>query len=127
MLIVLAIIGWTSKSPTPTTPLSTTNTEPSTTPSIPLANVSTAPQKEFATDNQNSYKIVYDPNYDYYIISVLGTPFDKIRIQAEQALIKKLKLSETAACSQIKVHIGAPYFANPDQNQTYDTFSFCTN
>lgn len=127
MLIVLAIIGWTSKSPTPQTPALNPTPSPVSTGTVPLAKVSTAPQKEFATDNQNSYKIVYDPNYDYYIISVLGTPFDKIRIQAEQALIKKLKLPETAACSQIKVHIGAPYFANPDQNQTYDTFSFCTN
>ncbi len=127
ILVILAIVGWTTKSPNPQGQTPIPSPSPVSAGTIPLAKVSTAPQREFATDNQNSYKIVYDPNYDYYIISVLGLPFDKIRLQAEKALIKKLNLSETAACAQVKVHIGAPYFANPDQVQTYDTFSFCTN
>lgn len=123
ILISLAIIGWSSKNSAPAP--SAINPSPSTIPATSLAPVSTAPQQEFATDSQHSYQIVYDPNYNFYIISILNTPFDTIRLQAEQDLIKKLNISQDQACAKIKVHIGSPYFANPDQTQSYDTFSFC--
>lgn len=83
------------------------------------------PQEEIVPETQENYSITYDPNYNMYIISVLNTPFDKIRVQAEQALLKKVGLSPEEACDKIKVQIGTPNYVDPNQTQIYDTFSFC--
>jgi hypothetical protein len=95
------------------------------TPTSTLPKVTFAPQRAIVPDTKSNYTIVFDPNYQTYTISVLNTPFDKIRAQAEGDLIKKLNLTPEAACQQVKVHIGSPYYVNPDPTLSYDTFSFC--
>lgn len=121
ILLVLAIIGWIS---TPKNQSSTLPTlSPSPTPFQTSISTSIASQQDIVPQN-NDYAIVYDPVYDSYIINIFSSSFDKVRQIAEQALLKKLNLTENAACSKIKVSIGSPRWANPAQ-PSYDTFSFC--
>jgi len=101
-------------------------TSPSPAPTIADLNTNYIPQQRVIENAQKDYEIVFDPNSNLYIISILGKPFDKIRLQAEQDLIKKLSISKNDAC-KIKVNIGSPYYANPDQTEIFHTFSFCSN
>jgi len=122
LLIILAIYGVTGKKNAGLVP----NVTPTPNETI-IPKTTFPPQKNIVEDTQKDYSIVYDPNYEMYIISVLNTSFDKIRLLAEQDLLKKLNLSQENACTQLKVSIGSPYYVNPGQKETYDTFSFCSN
>ena len=116
-LAIFGLIGNDKTSPESSLPI------PTIAPFVP-GSAEYIAQKEIVKDPQKEFTIVYDPNSDLYIISILNKPFDTIRLLAEQELVKSLKISEQDAC-KLKVSIGSPHFANPEQTETFTTFSFC--
>jgi len=82
-------------------------------------------QKQVIRQPQGKFEIHYTEYNQLYIITILDTPFETIRKQAEQALIGQLNISQKDACSKLKVTISAPYFVDPSA-KPQTRFSFCT-
>lgn len=117
----LAILGWLTTNPPAETPATQTPSTPRT--DLPEKLPS---QQEFIKNPNQGFVIDYDPNYNLYIISILTPEFDKMRSLAEQALVEKLGIPQSRAC-ELNVSISTPHYVNPNQIETYDTFSFCSN
>jgi len=74
-------------------------------------------------DRQN-FQILYFANENEFLISILGSPFEENRQEAEKELLKQLEITEEKAC-QLKVIISTPSFANPDESGQNFNLSFC--
>ena len=70
------------------------------------------------------YKILYMPNYSYFLISIIGSPFEDVRLQAETIFLNTLGITQEEAC-KLNVEITTPHFANPEQAGTVYRLSFC--
>jgi hypothetical protein len=72
----------------------------------------------------SDYHILYFGKTNEFLISVTGTPFDRARNDAEQALLQTLNISEEKACTLL-VTISTPLFANPQYAGQSFGLSFC--
>lgn len=73
-----------------------------------------------------SYQIVYFNLNGTFLISILSSPFDKIRSDAEARFIKELGITKEQACN-LTVNITTPSFANPSEAGKTRNLSFCQN
>lgn len=74
-------------------------------------------------ENTN-YQIVYLSPFKQFILSILGSPFDKYKSEAEGELLRVLGVDEKIVC-QLDVVVNTPEFANPDLAGTNSPLSFC--
>lgn len=74
-------------------------------------------------ENEN-YKIVYLPNFTQYNISILSSPFNYYREQAEKEFLSLFGINQQQACS-LNVVITTPRFANPEESGKEYMLSFC--
>lgn len=74
-------------------------------------------------DRQN-FQIIYFSKENEFLISVLGSPFEEKRQEAEKEFLKQLNIVEEKAC-QLKVVISTPTFANPNESGQNYRLSFC--
>ena len=70
------------------------------------------------------YSVSYLPKVGKFMISILTSPFEQIRLQAEQDLLVNLQISEIQAC-KLDISISTPLFANPDFSGQQYRLSFC--
>lgn len=73
---------------------------------------------------RQQYDITFFPQTNEYLITILGSPFDVVRKEAEKAFLEKLKITSEAACL-LKVTIGTPPFANREESKKTYSLSFC--
>lgn len=78
----------------------------------------------YMADEPDSYQILYEEQFNQFLISILGSPFEQVRQEAERRLISDLGISEDEAC-QFNVVITTPSFANPDFSGKPYGLSFC--
>jgi len=97
---------------------------PTPTTVIPTAPPYTPPQV-LSAPSQSDYKIQYTDYNQLYSIYIYGKNYEQIRLIAEQDLLKKLNLTQAAACGQVKLLVSAPYHAQKTASPTYYSFSFC--
>lgn len=74
--------------------------------------------------NNSNYQIVYLDEFNIFMITITGSPFESLRPQAEAEFLEKTGMSKEAACA-LNVQVGTPYFANPDFSGKYYPLSFC--
>ncbi|MFH1971552.1 MAG: hypothetical protein ABIJ05_04180 [Patescibacteria group bacterium] len=74
-------------------------------------------------DRQN-FQILYFSKENEFLISILGSPFEESRQEAEKEFLKQLNINEEKAC-QLKVIISTPNFANPNESGQNYKLSFC--
>ncbi len=74
--------------------------------------------------DEKRYQILYTEKFNQFLISILASPFDDVRPEAEESLIKQLGISRGEACS-LDVSITTPTFANPDFSGKTYKLSFC--
>lgn len=74
--------------------------------------------------NRPTYQIVYQKDFDRFLISVTGSPFEEVRQEAEQEFLSIAKTNKSVAC-QLNVVVGTPYFANPGLAGQEFPLSFC--
>lgn len=74
-------------------------------------------------DRQN-FQILYFSKEKEFLISILGSPFETNRQEAEKEFLKQLALTEEKACL-LTVNISTPSFVNPDESGQNYKLSFC--
>jgi hypothetical protein len=67
--------------------------------------------------------ISYQPP-DYFLVTILGSPFEEYKRKAEEIFHKVLGISQADAC-RLNVTIGTPYFANPNESGKEYHLSYC--
>ncbi len=121
--LILGVIFFFGLQPSPTT-------SPAPTPNLsafPKTPATTPIQVDYPyKDPSGKFVISYLPDSDDYTITLLSSPFDVVRTQAEQAFLSQLKLTKAQAC-QKNVRIATPRFANPDQSGQDFPLSFCSS
>lgn len=70
------------------------------------------------------FGIVFLPQYNLFIVSIIGSPFEEIRSQAEQALLQQLEVNEEEAC-KLNVVVNTPVWANEEESGITYPLSFC--
>jgi len=81
-------------------------------------------QKIISEDEKRLYQISYFPLSNSYLISIMGSPFEQYRKEAEKVLINQLNLSPTELC-KLNVTIAASYITNPKESERSYRLSFC--
>ena len=89
----------------------------------PLPQILNSQGDRLIKQNPN-YHLIFSPEFNQYLISVLGSPFEKYRQEAENELLNALRIDTRSAC-QLKIVITTPFFANPDESGRYYKLSFC--
>lgn len=74
--------------------------------------------------DKGDYQIMYFAKEERFLISILGSPFDKIKGVAEKEFLLTLSINEGEAC-KLDVSITTPYFANPKEAGVDYKLSFC--
>lgn len=72
-----------------------------------------------------TYQLFYYPESQSFLISILSSPFETVRRQAEQEFLRKLDISQQDAC-QLKASMTTPAFANPQEAGKMYRLSFCS-
>lgn len=72
------------------------------------------------------YQLVYLQNFNQFIVSILSSPFETIKKEAEIEFLHRLGITENEAC-KLNVSVTTPYFANPDYSGKNWPLSFCEN
>ena len=141
LLTTLVIIIFIFIPRPPTQNTATISPFPSTSPAIPRSsklNISNIevdnfyPDAEridnqknvYIVDDRNRYQIIYEEQFDQFLISILTAPFEELRVEAEQKLIKELGITEADACF-LNIVVTTPAFANPDFSGKPYRPSFC--
>lgn len=75
--------------------------------------------------NTDQYVALYHPNDNAISLIITTSPFEDIRIIAEENLIDELGLSKEEAC-QIKVEVLTPSYANENESGVVFPLSFCS-
>lgn len=78
----------------------------------------------YIVDEPDKYQILYEESFNQFLISILSSPFEELRNEAEQRLISDLEIQPQEACS-LNVFITTPDFANPDFSGKAYGLSFC--
>lgn len=82
------------------------------------------PDGEVRVEESTGYHIIYEPGYNYFLLSIVGSPFSTYRLQAETALLKQLNIPPSQAC-QLNVDITTPRSINPKEAGITYKLSFC--
>lgn len=77
-------------------------------------------------EKNNQFELVYLAPFEEFIIDVRGSPFATTRMQAEQAFLKKLGITQEDAC-KLNVSLGTPAYINPQEAGRRYELSFCEN
>ncbi|MEX2007513.1 MAG: hypothetical protein WD992_01955 [Candidatus Levyibacteriota bacterium] len=56
------------------------------------------------------YQVVYEEGFEVFIISILASPFEETRREAEDVFVEKLGITKQEACG-LDVTIGSPSYA----------------
>lgn len=72
-----------------------------------------------------TYQLFYYPESQAFLISILSSPFESVRRQAEEAFVGQLDISQQDAC-RLKVNVTTPSFANPQEAGKIYPLSFCS-
>lgn len=82
------------------------------------------PSGDVLVADKSEFQIVFLPQFNQFMLSVLASPFSGVRKVAEEEFLKVLGVGRQEAC-RLNVVVNTPYFANPDySNQDYP-LSFC--
>lgn len=81
-------------------------------------------QKIIFEDEKRLYQISYFPPSNSYLISIMGSPFEQYRKEAEKAFINQLNLSPIELC-KLNVTIATSYITNPKESEKSYRLSFC--
>lgn len=84
------------------------------------------------TDNRKDATFLDNPKYGFvyfqkenqFLISITGSPFSTVKIQAENEFLTKLGIDKDQAC-RLNVVITTPYYANPNESGKNYKLSFC--
>lgn len=74
--------------------------------------------------SNDRYQISYIGRGNYFQISLTGSPFDKVREEAENEFVKILGISKEEACL-LPVNLTTPQYANPEYAGEIFPLSFC--
>jgi hypothetical protein len=77
-----------------------------------------------SNNNPERYQILYMESFDQFLISILAGPFQTVREEAEQDLLRQLNIPQDEACA-LDVSITTPTFVNPDSSGKTYGLSFC--
>lgn len=72
----------------------------------------------------NRYGIMYAPGSKSFVISILASPFEEVRNEAEAAFLQNTGLTKEEAC-MVNVSIGVPHFVSPERAGQVFPLSFC--
>jgi hypothetical protein len=86
--------------------------------------VRTNPEGDTIVVDDSGYQIIFMPKSEQFLISILGSPFEKVRKEAEEELLHILGIGRADAC-RLDVKITTPRFANPAQAGKNFGLSFC--
>lgn len=78
----------------------------------------------YIKNDPSTYQILYVSKFDQFLISILSSPFETVRLEAEQSFINSLEITEQEACS-LNVSITTPSFVNSDESGKSYKLSFC--
>lgn len=82
------------------------------------------PNGDVVIADNGKYQMVYFKKGEYFMISVVNSPFEVVREEAEREFLDILGVDKQSVC-QLPVNISTPQFANPDfAGETY-SLSFC--
>ena len=96
---------------------------------ITVKNITKEPVRENTSgdiqfDSTSSYEFTYFKPEDRFLISITGSPFERVRLEAEASFVSQLGIDKAAAC-KLRVSITTPAFANPDEAGNTYSLSFC--
>jgi hypothetical protein len=78
----------------------------------------------FFIDEPGKYQVVFLEKFNTFLISILGSPFEELRQDAEKALLIKTGLSQAEAC-KLDIQTTTPSYVNPDYAGRSYPLSFC--
>jgi hypothetical protein len=96
--------------------------DPSTVPEPPAED--RFPTESVTLVSTPNYAIVENRNTGLYQVNVLGSPFERARLDAEQAFLFELGITEERACV-LNVVVTTPAYANPNDAGINYSLSFC--
>lgn len=79
---------------------------------------------EVIIEENENYRIMYFPEREYFLISILSSPFSDVRKGAEESFLQILGLNRENAC-KLNLSITTPIFVNPNEAGTDYHLSFC--
>lgn len=88
--------------------------------------ISTNEEGDVLFNQTDTYQLVYIPVSGTFLVSIVGSPFDTVRVQAEQALLVSLGITKQQAC-MLTAEVTTPQFANPEQAGKRFALSFCAH
>lgn len=74
----------------------------------------------------SKYQIVYQPEGNRFLISILDSPVEKVQNEAEKEFLTKLGISEQDAC-WLGVFVSIDYRVDPNEGGKVYNLSFCTD
>lgn len=72
----------------------------------------------------SKFQILYFSQENEFLISIMDSPFETVRLEAERQFLKELGINEENACG-LKVTISTPGFVNPEESGRNYKLSFC--
>jgi len=72
----------------------------------------------------DQYQLIYFSKENEFLISILASPFEKVRQTAEQSFLTELQITKNQAC-KLKANITTPYYVNPNESGKNYRLSFC--
>lgn len=82
------------------------------------------PYGDYLLAKNSEYKILYEAQFNLFLISVVSSPFEEIKKKAESEFLKLLEITPVDACS-LNVSVTTPLFANPKEAGRSYKLSFC--
>jgi len=86
--------------------------------------IETNPRGDSLLVNKPEYRIIYFQKEDQFLISILKSPFEEVRRQAEEEFLKITQADKKILC-QLNVIISTSFSANPDFAGQKLPLSFC--
>lgn len=83
-------------------------------------------QNDVLIKNSPDFSMYFLGNFKTFLISINASPFDVVRIKAEDAFLTQLGISQSDAC-KLNVEITTEYKINPDQSGIRFPLRFCEN
>ena len=81
-------------------------------------------RKDATFKTSDQYQLIYFSKENEFLISILASPFDQIRLIAEQDFLKILGINTNQAC-KLQVIISTPLYVNPNEAGKNYRLSFC--
>lgn len=84
----------------------------------------TDPNGNLVFPSPPEYKLLYLTQYQQFLITIIGSPFPKMRREAEEDFLLLIGVGKDEAC-KLDVVISTPFSANPDFAGESYPLSFC--